>query len=105
MSLKPTTATINESSPRAADWQKVFGTNTVRIKGIIPVKRNVCGVERELYFIDLEALTDFQRLMLVNHISRKFNISRLEVERELPVHGCPILSEDVIISFDARQFL
>jgi len=102
MSLKPTTATINESSPRAADWQKVFGSLEVQIKSPASHLVNILDEPKEAYFLDLDSLTEKQMTRLVSHIAWKFHVLQSVVERDLKERGCPILAEDVIVSFDLR---
>jgi len=99
------TAIINKESERAADWQKVFGTNKVEVCNFIPVKANVLGVIRDVYLLDLESLTDEQYERLLFHISEKFKVPLEEVGFELPTVGVPILAEDLCVSCDNPFFL
>lgn len=99
------TARINEKSPRAADWQKVFGQTEIAVHGLLPQKANVLGTIRSVYMLDLKALSDEQYQRLTLHIAEKFNVSLLVVVAELPTQGVPVLAEDLIISCDSPFFL
>ena len=99
------TAIINEKSPRAAEWQKVFGTNEVAIHGWLPTNANVLGEIREVYLLNLKSLTKEQFERLILHISEKFNESVEFIKHELPKVGVPILAEDLIITCDTPFFL
>lgn len=99
------TAIINSNSPRAEEWQKVFGTDEIEVRGLLPVKANVLGKVREVYFLVLSALNDEQYERLMFHISEKFRVPLEQVARELPEAGVPVLPEDLIISCDTPFFL
>ena len=100
------TATINERSPRYAEWLAVFGSPEAPIINIlIPNKANVLGEIRDVYMLDLKKLTPEQMGRLKGHIASKFGIPMEEVERDLPKIGVPILAEDVSITTDQMFFL
>jgi len=99
------TAIINSQSPRAAEWEKVFQTRKVQVKGLLPTTAIVLDENKEVYFLDLDALTDDQYERLIFHISEKFNVPVEEVARTLPQIGVPVLYEDLLISCDTPFFL
>lgn len=99
------TATINDKSPRAAEWQKVFETREIEVHGLIPEKVNVLGEIRDVYMLNLQALNEDQYRRLMFHISEKFKVPIETVAQELPEVGVPVLAEDLIISCDTPFFL
>lgn len=99
------TAIIKKDSPRAAEWEKVFGTRKVAVHGFLPQTANVLGEKKEVYMLDLKALTDKQYEELIFHISGKFNVPIEQVAAEMPEVGVPILAEDLIITCNTPFFL
>lgn len=97
--LHQTTATISESSERAADWQKVFGRlHDIPLKSPFPLAVNVPGkVGVMAYFLDLVALTDDERTRLIDHIAERFKLPRDQVVIEIGAAGVPILANDVFV--------
>jgi hypothetical protein len=95
-----TTATILETSPRAADWQKVFGRlRDIPLKSPFPLAINVPGKPGVMaYFLDLATLTDDERARLIDHIAERFAIQRDQVAIDIGAAGVPVLAEDVLIS-------
>ena len=95
-----TTATILETSPRAANWQHIFGRLTdVPLCSPFPILVHVPDHQNALaYLLDVSLITPEERLRLVNHIAKYFSQTHAEVERDLDVHGVPILAEDVLVS-------
>jgi hypothetical protein len=103
--IRPTTATINEKSSRAAEWLEVFGSHTIKIKSPVAHKVNVLDTRKEAYMLDLDALAPEQMERLVKHIAWKFHVLPSVAEKDLREIGCPILAEDVIVSLDMRHVL
>jgi len=92
-------ASLNPSSPRAADWEKVFLRRHVPILSPVAHVAVLPGLgEREVYLIDLAVLGTPERLRLVRHLSERFGIPLEEADADLDAAGCPILAEDVVIS-------
>jgi len=100
MNLNQTTATIVESSPRAADWQKIFGRlNDIPLQGPLPTFANLPGEPNmPIYLLDLSAITLDERSRMIDHIVTRFNLLRADVERDLDAQGMPILVDDIIVS-------
>lgn len=100
-------AQINPHSDRAEDWRRVFGSTKVPIKSMLPIQNNGPHGRGAFYLLATRALTQEVRARLVEHVSKKFGVPPEEVERDLddPRHGCPIFSEDVVVTVDARAFL
>lgn len=97
--MKDFTATIREDSPRAADWRKVYGDTTVILKHPLPATGEFLGVgAKEFYELDLDVLTEEQRIHLIVHLSEKFHVPLEDVHAELDKIGVPILAEDVILT-------
>ena len=96
-------ARILESSPRYADWVKVFGDNRAPITSPMPHQASLPGIPNALvYWLDLKAITSEQRARLVAHISERFGIPPDEVERDLDRDGVPLMAADVHVSIDLR---
>ena len=92
-------ATINEDSPRAADWLKVLGSREVAITSPQPVLASAPGIEAALFYqLDLSALTAEQRARLIAHLAERFHVPLAEVKRDLNQVGCPLLAEDLIVA-------
>lgn len=100
----PTEATIRESSPRAADWKRIFGGLTVRLLSPVPILADSLTGRRRFYHADVKALSSEQRGRLVAFISERFSVPPEEVELGLgdSKEGLPILDEDLFVSFDYR---
>lgn len=100
MNHDQTTATIIETSPRAADWQAIFGrTCDIPLKGSRPSVANRPGLGYAyVYKLDLLAITADERQCLIEHIVTRFSLLRDQVERDLDERGVPILAEDVLVS-------
>jgi len=95
-----TTASIHETSTRAADWLHVFGRlNDIPLRSPFAITVDVPGRSNvSAYLLDVSLITAEERLRLVNHIANRFNLPHSEVERDLDAHGVPILAEDVLVS-------
>jgi len=95
-----TTASIIETSPRAADWLRVFGRLTdIPLRSPFAIRVNVPGRSNvSAYLLDISFITPEERLRLVNHIADRFNLTPAEVDRDLDAQGVPILAEDVLVS-------
>lgn len=92
------TATINESSDRAAAWRDIFGSHTIPIRSPIPERANAPGVTDGLFYqIDLRQITPEQRARMVRFIAGRFTIPAAEVDAALDAVGCPILADDVAV--------
>lgn len=107
MSLRPTRGHLRPESPRAADWQRVFGGLTVPLLAPFAIHVQVPDVVRECYRVDVAALTPEQRRRAVEHIVQRFGVPAAEVEADLDNDelGLPILAEDVSVTFDQRALL
>jgi len=101
----PVEGTISDSSPRAADWRRVFGGLTVRLLSPLPVIADSPAGRRRFYKADVAALSASQRERLVAFIAERFSVPAAEVELGLddPNEGLPILEEDLHVSFDYRM--
>lgn len=100
------TATIRDSSPRAALWRQVFGTETLPIVSPVPKKAEGPDGSAEFYQLDVAQLDTEQRSRLVSHLCERFKMTHQEVCHLIddPNHGVPILAEDVIVPLDLRFF-
>jgi hypothetical protein len=102
--ISPTMAHLSPRSPRYADWLRIFGTDRVQLESPVPHRASVPGRSNvTVYKLDVKALNSQQRERLVEHLCTKFSRTRAEVEADLDgPHGCPVLDEDLIVSFDRR---
>lgn len=101
--MKDFTATIVKGSPRYQEWLDVLGTSEAILKHPIPQVGNFPNGEHLFYEMDPKELTGEQRARLVQHLSKKFNVPVSEVESRLDNEGCPILSDDVIVTVHNPQ--
>lgn len=92
-----TEAHLRPGSPRARDWEKVFGGLSVPLLSPGSVIINGPRGLQEFYQVDVAALSPEQRTRVVDHIVDRFGIPRAQVEEGLddPLQGLPILVEDV----------
>lgn len=107
MSTQPTLGRIRPESPRAADWRKVFGADAVPLKSPVTHRGAAPGYEEgaEFYQLDLDALTPEQHGRLLEHLSERFGIPRVELAAEIRRAGVPVLADEVSLSFDMRLLL
>lgn len=92
-----TTATIHDEH-RAAVWGSIFPGAVVPIKSILPSKADLPGhPQADVYFLDLDAISDEQREKLIEMISGLFSLSADEVRSDLGL-GVPILADDVSVT-------
>ena len=98
---------IKPDSPRAADWEKVFGGRQVPIKSPLPHRGSAPGHPDALFYeLDLAALNPGQRWRLVEHLAARFDEPPAEVAAELMVNGyVPLLADDLTLTIDARVVL
>jgi len=106
MSLVPHMATIRSSSPRAKEWEMVFGDTTIPIKSPLPVENDGPDGREMFFFADVKRLSAAQRSRVITHISEKFSLPRSEVAKDLAgEHGLPIRAVDLVVSTDMRYFV
>lgn len=100
------TALLNEKSERYQEWLDVFGANVIPItNALAPARVSVLGVMREVYFLDLRAITPLQRSRLLQHLAVKFSIPTREIASTIDEIGVPILANDVTASIDRRLLM
>jgi hypothetical protein len=100
-------ASLNPSGPNYATWREIFDADRVPLKSAQPVKAELQGEghDKEVYLLDLAAMTIPQRARLLDKVAKKFGVPIYEVEAEIAKKGFPIRSADVIVSFDVRAFV
>lgn len=101
--MKDFFATIFKGSPRYQEWLDVLGSTEAILKHPIPQVGQFPNGEHLFYEMDLEALTSEQRARLIQHLSKKFDVPASEVESQLDEVGCPILSDDVVVTVHYPQ--
>lgn len=108
MSLaQPTRGYLAESSPRYPMWLRVFGGNVVELEEPIGAMAVLPGIGRtHIFKLKVSSLTPGQRAALIDEMSAKWGVSREEVAADIDgAHGCPILAEDVSVTFDPRMLV
>lgn len=107
MSRRPTTGMLRASSPRAADWLRVFGGLEVPLCSPVAVWARLPGRIAEVYRVDVGRLTADQIERAVAHLAERFGRPADEVRADLlnPEHGLPLLASEVLVSFDVRLAL
>ncbi len=95
---------VTVSGPRAADWEKVFGTTTVPVKSPNPHPASLPGKPfAMIYELDIEMITPEQRRRLVEHLASRFGLTEHEVERDIERQGVPLLAEDCSVAIHNPQ--
>lgn len=107
MPLVKTTGHISQKSPRANEWQRVFGSHDIPLTSPIPCRCNFIddkgvSTSQKFYFIDIDRLAPEQLEHVAAFVANKFNIPLDDVWDEIDQHGIPILADDVSVIFDAR---
>jgi hypothetical protein len=100
MNPNQVTATIYETSERAADWRGIFHRlDNIPLWGPLPQLLHVPEKGEVLaYFLDLSAITNDERERLVAYIAGRFNLPHNEVARDLHQVGCPVLAEELLVT-------
>jgi hypothetical protein len=89
---------------RAAEWREVLGADIVCVRSPVPRRANLPGhLDALIYLLDLDLLTEEQRVKLVAHLSAKFGIPERRVAAELDTHGLPVLAQDCSVSVHNPQ--
>jgi hypothetical protein len=99
-----TTATITDPV-RRAEFEEVFGTATVPVKGWLPFRASLPIGVREVYELDVDALEPEIRSRLVRHLAAKFGVDVAEADAVLAAEGLPILADSCVVSHDRPDFL
>lgn len=101
--MQPTHAHLSEASPRYPAWQRVFRSTMVELESPIPILADLPGLGvRGVYKLKTSALAPDQRARLLDFLCERFNLPLDEACTLLQEHGCPILADDVSVSFDMR---
>lgn len=92
-------ATVTDPD-RAAEWQAIFGTNTLPIRSIEPQPYTAPQLDGShlFYELDIDALTGRQRQQLIIALAAKFRIPEQIVAGELDIQGVPILAENCLVT-------
>jgi hypothetical protein len=99
-------AVLDPSGPNFATWREILGGDQVPLKSPGEVKAQLEGEgQREVYLLDVAALTLSQRARLWAAVAKKFGVPIYEAEAEINKKGFPIRAVDVIVSFDMRAFV
>lgn len=88
---------IDEDSPRAADFMKVFGRRDVPVRSMIPSWVMVPDHDKPVkaYMMDLSQITPEEREKLVQHIAGRFGpLLDDEINEQLDSVGMPILADE-----------
>jgi hypothetical protein len=99
-------ATLNDKSPRYADWLAILGSSKVPLKSTTSFECRLGETGRDrVYALDLADLSVPQHDRLVKFICMKSGLNRPEVLDELIKKGFPIRTSDVVLTFSLRAFL
>lgn len=99
-------ASLNESSPRYADWFQILGTNRIPLLSCWSAEAKLGEETCEVYGLDWQALDQEQSDRLLGFLSKKFNADPKEIEGDLDRDGyMPIRASDVTVCYDLRAFL
>ncbi len=91
-------ATIHDPE-RAAEFHKILGRTTVKIRSPVPKWGNFPDIGRQLFYeLDIDLITEDEREALIKHIADKFKLTQDFVRSQLPVIGVPILAKDCVIT-------
>jgi hypothetical protein len=97
------TATIHETSERAADWQRIFGRlDNIPLRSpwptaaVLPEKG-----QTQIYLLDVGAITSDERQRLIDYIAGRFSLPRELVEQGLDATGVPIVAEELLVTIPA----
>lgn len=98
---------INEGNENKADFIKIFGTDTLPIKSIIPSEITILLSKEKVsvYFLDFKKITPEQKQKLYNYLSEKHGVSKKIIEQDLSTKGFPILAKNTIASIPLSFFL
>ena len=83
---------------RAKEWKKVLGTDNVPIVSLISQPFNLPIGEKYCYLLDLKQLSKEQKENLIKHLTEKFKLDKMFVEKNIEKQGVPILVDDCIVS-------
>jgi hypothetical protein len=104
--MSRTLVTVVKPPERVEAFRQVFGSATVPVRGwIVPHGANLPIGRRDVYELDLAALTDEQRARLIDHLASKFGVGKNEVCETLDTEGVAILADDCVVSSDGMDFL
>lgn len=100
MTTNQTTCAIIETSPRAADWQRIFGRldNIPLTSSRLNLVRHQTEGLMYVYGLDLSALTPDERERLIDFLAEKFNLPRAEVAGDIDEQGVPVRAEDALVN-------
>lgn len=85
---------------RAAEYQRIFGTDTVYVKSPMAeiVTLEGTGERQSVYMLDLSLYDDLTHDRLVSYIARKFNADEADVTKELGERGLPIQAKNATLT-------
>jgi hypothetical protein len=81
------------TDPEAAGvWQKILGrTDYIPIRSPIPILADLPGLgETRVYLLQLDLLTAEERARLIDHLSERFGVDKVEASAVLDEQGLPI---------------
>lgn len=98
------TCYLIKSSTRYDKWRRILQSDEIPIKSPKADLANFGGEETNVrvYELDIERLSEGQRMRLIEFIMERFRESKLTVVTELEYRGFPVRAEDVVIAFDRR---
>ncbi len=97
---------LHVHGPRAADFQRVYGTTIIAVKSPAPHLAELPGFDelQPVYLLDLEWVKEQGRYHdLVAFIAERFGMDENAVEAGLQEEGMPILEADTTLRIDHPQ--
>lgn len=87
---------LDERSPRADAWRRIYGGLSVPIRGPIPTRAlGPDGQEHEFYLVETKLLDDEMKERAAQHCATTFGVPLDEVRAAIAAGVLPILAEGV----------
>jgi hypothetical protein len=99
-------ASLNQQSPRYADWLKILGDDRVPLLSPWSAQAKLGDETTEVYALDWQNLDGDASQRLLEFVAAKFCVATEEIEKDLDRDGhFPIRAQDVTVFYDVRAFL
>ena len=99
-------ATLNQSSPRYADWRKILGEDRVPLLSPWAAQAKLGEETTHVYALDWHDLDGDASQRLLEFVAAKFGVATEVIEADLNRDGhFPIREQDVTVFYDMRAFL
>jgi len=78
-------------------WKNVLGTTELPIISLLPEPAETPIGVKNIYLMDLEALTKKQHDKLVTHLADRYHLTEEEVNADINTIGVPIIADDCLV--------